>query len=75
MSAIASVAEHSIFRQLETGRPNDKDSMQLKKFSCKIQTKLNEEVFGKLELKSNLYKQSIPLTTKYILSIVQHSIY
>lgn len=53
VSVIASVAEHSIFRQFATGRPDDKDALQLKEFACKIQAKLNEGLFGKLELEGN----------------------
>lgn len=50
VAAIAAVAEHSIFRQFGTGRPDKEDSIQLAAFAKDIQAKLNEDRFGKLDL-------------------------
>lgn len=40
IAAVAAVAEHSIFRQFATGRPNAEDTAELSGFSRKIQEKL-----------------------------------
>lgn len=41
IAAVAAVAEHSIFRQFATGRPDKEDSVQLADFACQIQKKLD----------------------------------
>lgn len=48
--AIAAVAEHSIFRQFATGRPDAQDCSELKAFAESIQKKLKENSYKKLEL-------------------------
>lgn len=53
VSAIAAVAEHSIFRQFGAGRPDAEDVTQLSAFAKKIQEKLDTKVFGQLELTGN----------------------
>lgn len=42
VAAIASVAEHSIFRQFATGRPDENDTKQLIAFAKEIQQKLDD---------------------------------
>ena len=50
VAAVAAVAEHSIFRQFATGRPDKDDAQELAEFARKITAKLGSGVFGKLEL-------------------------
>ncbi|MGB4610676.1 MAG: EFR1 family ferrodoxin [Saccharofermentanales bacterium] len=50
IAAIAAVAEHSIFRQYATGRPDAKDSAELTGFAEKIQNKLKSHEYGPLDL-------------------------
>ena len=50
MAAIAVVAEHSIFRQFATGRPDANDAKELAEFVRKITEKLDSGVFGELNL-------------------------
>lgn len=54
IAAIAAVAEHSIFRQFASGRPNAKDSAELADFAKKIQNKLNRHEHGPLDLPGSL---------------------
>lgn len=53
VAGIAAVAEHSVFRQFGTGRPDGDDSAQLAVFSKEIQNKLDSGIFGKLVLPGN----------------------
>ena len=50
VAAVAAVAEHSIFRQFATGRPDKDDAQELAEFARKITAKLNCGVFGDLNL-------------------------
>ena len=50
VAAVAAVAEHSIFRQFATGRPDKDDAKELADFARKISAKLNSGVFGELNL-------------------------
>ena len=43
VAALATVAEHSIFRQFATGRPDEKDKAELIEMAGKIQERLNED--------------------------------
>lgn len=53
IGAIAAVAEHSIFRQYASGRPDEGDAKQLHEFSLKIQNRLDENISPHLELPGN----------------------
>jgi ferredoxin len=53
VAAVAAVAEHSIFRQFATGRPDANDVKELAEFAHKITAKLNSNVFGPLMLKGS----------------------
>ena len=50
VSAIAAVAEHSIFRQFATGRPDAQDEVQLAGYAKEIQNKLDAKEIGLLKL-------------------------
>ena len=50
VAAIAAVAEHSIFRQFATGRPDSDDAQELAEFANKITAKLESGVYGALNL-------------------------
>ena len=50
VAAIAAVAEHSIFRQFATGRPDSDDAKEMAEFARKITAKLESGVFGALNL-------------------------
>lgn len=50
ISGIAAVAEHSIFRQFGTGRPDTEDTLQLIEFSKQIQKKLDNNEIEELAL-------------------------
>ena len=50
VAAVAAVAEHSIFRQFATGRPDSDDAKELAEFARKITAKLESGVFGALNL-------------------------
>ena len=50
VAAIAAVAEHSIFRQFATGRPDSDDAKELAEFARKVTAKLESGVFGALNL-------------------------
>ena len=50
VAAIAAVAEHSIFRQFATGRPDSDDAKELAEFARKITAKLENGVCGALNL-------------------------
>ncbi len=50
VAAVAAVAEHSIFRQFATGRPDKDDAKELAEFARKITEKLDSDVFGELNL-------------------------
>ena len=50
VAAVAAVAEHSIFRQFATGRPDKEDALELAEFALKITEKLDSGVFGALNL-------------------------
>lgn len=52
-AAVSAVAEHSVFRQFATGRPDEKDKAQLEAFCKKIQQKLGNDDFKALELEGN----------------------
>ena len=58
VAGIAAVAEHSIFRQFGTGRPDAEDSAQLIDFAKNIDEKLASPAADKLELPGNhdIYK-------------------
>jgi len=53
VAAVAAVAEHSIFRQFATGRPDADDAAQLADFAKQIQQKLDDNQFGTLVLAGN----------------------
>ena len=53
VAALATVAEHSIFRQFAAGRPDDEDKAELIEMAAKIQDRLNTGVNGKLELEGS----------------------
>lgn len=53
VAALATVAEHSIFRQFATGRPDEEDKSELLAMAEKIQERLNEDLFGPLELEGS----------------------
>ena len=53
VAALATVAEHSIFRQFATGRPDEKDKTELIEMAGKIQERLNEDFTGQLVLEGN----------------------
>ena len=50
IAALATVAEHSIFRQFATGRPDEQDKEDLVEMAGKIQERLNEDFTGPLVL-------------------------
>ena len=50
VAAVAAVAEHSIFRQFATGRPDAADTKELAEFASRITVKLDCGVFGALNL-------------------------
>ena len=50
VAAVAAVAEHSIFRQFATGRPDCDDAKELAEFARKITAKLESGIFGALNL-------------------------
>ena len=50
IAALATVAEHSIFRQFATGRPDEQDKTELIVMAGKIQKRLNEDFTGPLVL-------------------------
>lgn len=52
-AAVAAVAEHSIFRQFASGRPDAEDAEQLTNFADKIRAKLQGDVFGDLHLEGS----------------------
>ncbi len=53
VAALAAVAEHSIFRQFATGRPDDEDKAELIEMASKIQDRLEADFHGKLELEGS----------------------
>ena len=53
VAALATVAEHSIFRQFATGRPDDKDRTELIEMAGKIQDRLDEDFTGSLVLEGS----------------------
>ena len=59
VAAIAAVAEHSIFRQFATGRPDGDDAKELAEFANKITAKLESSVYGVLNLAGShgIYKE------------------
>lgn len=52
-AAIAAIAEHSIFRQFATGRPDADDHIVLADFCSKIQQKIADDKVGSLNLTGN----------------------
>ena len=66
MAAVAAVAEHSIFRQFATGRPDANDAQELAEFARKITEKLNSGVFGELNLAGShgSYKELVDIPFK-----------
>lgn len=58
IAAVAAVAEHSVFREFASGRPDANDRIQLTDFSKQIQEKLNSNVITDLHLSGNhgIYK-------------------
>ena len=50
VAALATVAEHSIFRQFATGRPDEKDKAELIEMAGKIQKRMSEDFPGPLVL-------------------------
>lgn len=50
VAAVASVAEHSVFRQFGTGRPDVQDVQVLRTFAKTIWERMQENKIGKLEL-------------------------
>ena len=53
IAAIAAVAEHSLFRQFATGRPDADDRVQLTEFCKQIQKKLDSNKITDLHLSGN----------------------
>ena len=53
VASVAAVAEHSIFRQFATGRPDADDAVQLADFSKRILQKLESNQFDELVLEGN----------------------
>ena len=53
VAALATVAEHSIFRQFATGRPDDEDKAELIEMAGKIQDRLDADFHCKLELEGS----------------------
>ena len=53
VAALATVAEHSIFRQFATGRPDEIDKAELIEMAAKIQDRLDDDFRGKLELEGS----------------------
>ena len=53
VAALATVAEHSIFRQFATGRPDEKDKTELIAMAGKIQERLDEGFTGPLVLEGS----------------------
>ena len=53
VAALATVAEHSIFRQFATGRPDDADKAELFEMAGRIQDRLDADFRGKLELEGS----------------------
>ena len=53
VAALATVAEHSIFRQFATGRPDEQDKAELIEMAGKIQDRLNEGFTGPLVLEGS----------------------
>ena len=53
VAALATVAEHSIFRQFATGRPDEKDKAELIEMAGKIQKRLSEDFTGPLVLEGS----------------------
>ena len=53
VAALATVAEHSIFRQFAAGRPDDEDKSDLIEMADRIQDRLDADFHGKLELEGS----------------------
>ena len=53
VAALATVAEHSIFRQFAAGRPDEKDKAELIEMAGKIQDRLDEDFTGPLVLEGS----------------------
>ena len=53
VAALATVAEHSIFRQFAAGRPDDEDKTELIEMAGRIQDRLDIDFNGKLELEGS----------------------
>ena len=53
IAALATVAEHSIFRQFATGRPDEKDKAELIEMAGKIQERLDQDFTGPLVLEGS----------------------
>ena len=53
VAALATVAEHSIFRQFATGRPDEQDKAELIEMAGKIQERLDEDFTGPLVLEGS----------------------
>ena len=53
IAALATVAEHSIFRQFATGRPDEQDKAELIEMAGKIQERLDEDFTGPLVLEGS----------------------
>ena len=59
VSAVATIAEHSIAHQFASGRPDSQDRMQLRQFAKKIQKKLKKKDFSEPQIPGNRpYKKS-----------------
>ena len=53
VAALATVAEHSIFRQFAAGRPDDEDKAELTEMTGRIQDRLDADFRGKQELEGS----------------------
>lgn len=53
VAALATVAEHSIFRQFAAGRPDEEDRAELLEMAGKIQARLTEDYMDKPELEGS----------------------
>lgn len=53
VAAVAAVAEHSIFRQYATGRPNADDVKEIGNFATQIKATLSKNEFSPLKLSGN----------------------
>lgn len=67
VAGISAIAEHSVLRQFGAGRPDQKDTAELKSFAKQIRNHLVHDIFSELVLPGNRpYKDYVILNTKPI---------